>query len=554
MKSGAIILGIATILFAAMSCSNKFLEENQVDLYTWSDTVIVTSYDQNVQVELQTPLDEDYDFTIYKQPRWLSFNAMHGKILDGNFTLDLTVLHEEAPLNYPVSYSTIYLDVEDLGMISLTVAYQNYSNAEMQHSPSSFTFESGAPQQLTIANTGQGLMVWEITSKPDWLTVSFTKDTLYPYESSEVEIGLKTEMLTPGELLTGNIAILSNARFSHTLIPINVTLPIIPPSDPGQLTSILVDAKYHHNSGIMAICTKAPNQIILFNMVSGVSDTIQLDKTPMCISFTEDGHKAVLGYSVASVAYIDVDNSEIIAEYNIDCIPFDIIPGENGWCYITPESDQWVRLRNLNLNNGEVITSATSTSIYEKSIIRKVPGKPYMAGSQLGVFPSSLLIFDITDGQAKDAVTRYHESIGHFWLSKDGVRLYSEFSNVYTLPEYDGLSHASLPVYGIIDSESSFINALDDCPVINSVFISSSTNYYQSGNSSVIEQFDATSLNKIKSFNVSPVWLTLSGTDHLYQTTPLHIFVNKEGTYMYVIKTLIQEFDSNCWFIETIEL
>lgn len=553
MKRAAAIISIVTILIAVMSCSNKFLEENEVDLFTLSDTVFVNSYDGNVQVSLQTPLDDEYDFTIYMQPRWLSFNSMHGKILNGNFTLDLTVLHEEAPLNYPVTYSTVLLDVEGFGILSLTVAYQNYSNAEMQHSPSSFTFYSVSPQQLTIANTGVGLMVWEITSKPDWLTVSFTKDTLYPNESSEVEIWIKTEMMTPGEMLTGNIAILSNARFSHTLIPVTVNMSSIPPSDPGQATSILTDAEYHHDSGIMAICTKSPNQLFLINKVTGVWDTIPLDKTPMCISFTEDGHKAVLGYSVASVAYIDVDNSEIIAEYNIDCIPYDIVPGENGWCYITPVSDQWVKLRNLNLTTGEV--STTATMIYEKTIIKKVPGKPYMAGSQLGLSPSDLLIFDVTDGKAKDAITNYFESIGHFWLSKDGVRLYSEYGNVYTLPEYDGLHHTSAPpVYGNIDSESSYIKALDDCPVINSVFVNSSTYYYQGGNSSVIEQFNATSLNKVKTFNVSPEWLNLTGSNYLYETTPSFIFVNKEGTAMYVLKSLREDYDSDWWFMETIEL
>lgn len=555
MKKAAIILGIGTVLLAAMSCSNKFLEENEVDLYTISDTLFLTSYDENVQVSLQTPLDEDYDFTIFMLPRWLSFESMHGKIENGYISMDISVLHEEVPAGNPVFYSTVYLDVEELGMISLTVSYTSYRNAEMQYYPSTMTFESASPQELSIVNTGQGLLVWEITSKPDWLTVSLTYDTLYPSVYRAVEVGIIKELLTPGEIYAGTIMILSNARFSHFTIPVDVRLPVIPPSDPGQATSILTDAEYHQGSGILAICTTMPNQIRLLNTVTGELDSIALDKTPVCISFTEDGHKALIGYSDAKVAYLDIDSRQITAEYDIDCIPFDIVPGENGWCYITPESDQWVMLRNLNLTTGQVITSTTATSIYEQTVIRKVPGKPYMAGSQLGLSPSGLLLFDLTSGQATDAVTRYHESIGHFWLSKDGARLYSAYRNVYTLPAYDGQFHSgSPPVYGNIGSELPYIYALDECPAISSVFVSSTNYFSQGGTSSLIEQFHTTSLNKIKTYNVSSVWLNLSGTEYLYETTPRFIFVNKEGTALYVLKTLKQNFDSDSWFMETIEL
>jgi len=555
MKRAVIILGIGTLLFAAMSCSNKFLEENEVDLYGLADTLFVTSLDQNMQVSIQTPLDKDYDFTIYMLPRWLSFKSMHGKIEDGHFTLDFTVLHEEVPANQAVFYSILYLDVEELGMISLTVAYTSYSNAEMQYSPTTLTFVSASPQQLTITNTGQGLLVWEVTSKPEWLTMSITKDTLYPWEYRTIDVGIVKEMLTTGEHQTGTIMILSNARFSHFTILVSVALPYIPPSDPGQITSILTDIEYHHGTGMMAICTKSPDQILLFNTVTGETDTIPLDKTPACISFTEDGHEAVLGYSVEKVAHIDIDSRQVTAEFDIDCIPYDIVPGENGWCYITPASDQWVMLRNLNLTTGEVITSTTATSIFEDCVIRKVPGKAYMAGSQLGVTPSGLLVFDLTDGQANDAVTRYHESIGHLWLSKDGTKVYSAYRNVYHLPEYDGQFHPETPaVYGNIDSDMPYINALDECPAIGTVFLSSTIYNSLAGASSLIEQFSTTSLNRTGTFTVSPVWLNVSGSDYLFETTPRFIFVNKEGSAMYVLKKLKQEYDSDCWFLETIDL
>lgn len=553
MKRAVIIFGIAAVLLAAVSCSNRFLDENEVDLYSLSDTLFITSYDENVRLSLQTPLDDDYEFTIFKQPRWLSFKSMHGKIKDGAFTLDLSVLHEDVPAYYPISYGTVFLDVEGFGMVSFTVVYSSYRNASIQFYPSTFFFASVFTQELVISNTGQGLLAWEINSKPDWVTVSLIKGTLYPGNSQIVEVGILTEMLTPGEFYTGAIKILSSAGFGYFMLPVTVKLPVTPPTGTGQVTSILTDAEYHHDSGIMAICTKSPNQLLLFNTNTGVTDTIKLEKTPGCISFTEDGHKALIGYTVASVSYIDIDNRKITADYNIDCIPYDIVPGENGWCYITPVSDQWVMLRNLNLNTGEVITSTTAASIYEKTVIRKVPGKPYMVGSQLPLSTSGLLLFDLTGGQANDAVTNYFESIGHFWLSKDGNRLYSAYGNVYILPGFDGQYHlSSLSVYGKINSESSYINAFDDSPAINSVFVSSA--YWQDGTSSLIEQFNTVSLNKIKTFNVSPVLLNLAGTNYLCETSPRFIFAKKDGSALYVLKSPKKDSNIEGWFMETIVL
>jgi hypothetical protein len=123
--------------------------------------------------------------------------------------------------------------------------------------------------------------------------------------------------------------------------------------------SILTDAEYLHISGILAVCTKSPDQVLLFDMKTGASDTIPLDRTPSCISFSEDGTKAVLGYTVAEVSCINVSTAEITSGFTIDCVPSDIVPGDNGWCYITPDTDQWETLRNLNLSNGQLITCFT---------------------------------------------------------------------------------------------------------------------------------------------------------------------------------------------------
>jgi hypothetical protein len=53
---------------------------------------------------------------------------------------------------------------------------------------------------------------------------------------------------------------------------------------------------------------------------------------------------------------------------------------------------------------------------------------------------------------------------------------------------------------------------------------------------------------------VSPEWLNLTGTGTLYETSPRFIFVNKDGSAMYVIKTLRQDYGIEGWLMETIDI
>ena len=126
---------------------------------------------------------------------------------------------------------------------------------------------------------------------------------------------------------------------------------------------------------------------------------------------------------------------------------------------------------------------------------------------------------------------------------------------MYLIPEYDGEFHATaLPVYGNMGAELYSISALDDCLVTNSVFAGTANIHHQTGASAQIFQFNATNLNKTAAYTVKPVWLNISGNTSLYYTFPRFLFVNNEGTVMYVLKSPRNEYGIEGWFMETIDL
>jgi hypothetical protein len=555
MKRAAHIFGIAIIILAGVSCNDDFLERNNQEWYSLSDTLLMDNYNYEAAVTFELPQRIYSDFTVFMRPKWLAVESPRGEVNAGIVSLALSLDGTSLPEGYYSHSGSVVLDIEDFGFVSFTVIFTNYGLPSIECSPPEITFDNIASRSFNISSPTGGILDWTISEIPDWLAFSSTSGILYNGQTELITVYLNTEVITPGVEMEATVRISSpHARYPY-MLKVKVTPGAVPPPQGFSVGSILTDAEYNHATGKLAVCTKSPNQLILYDTDTWESDTIALDRTPACISISEDGHRAVVGYSVASVSYIDLDAVTITDDYSIGCIPYDIVLGENGWCYITPLEDQWEMMHNLDLNTGQVITGTNHTVIYEKTQIKKVPGKSYMVGSRTTISPTGLLLFDLTEGKVKEDVTYYHESMGHFWISKDGSRIYSASGNVYRMPEFDGLFNgSSAPVYGNFGINYMYISALDDCPAINSVIFSKSDGWYQPGYSSLIEQYDATNLNRTKTYNVSPVRLNVRGKEVQYETTPRFIFINKEGTAMHVLKVPRPDYNVDGWLMETISL
>jgi hypothetical protein len=564
MKKLTYIAGLLIICLTVFSCSDDFLSKNEVDLYTLTDTLFLTSDQQNTETIIQLPATINSDFTIFMQPKWLSFDSMHGKITDGSVPLSFSVVKENIITWYPTVYQTYYatliLDVENTGLVSVTVACAYLGSPTLHCSTTSLSYESSRSQMFTISNTSEGILNWRITGAPDWLIFTDTTGTL-PYGNSTTINAFLDPATTPaGDALSESFRIESNSISGNLTIQVHVSKEATIPPKVNLIPGIVTDVEYNHDIGIMAICTTSPNSLIVFNTITDESNALSLDKIPTCISLSEDGHKAVIGYSTPAVSYIDIDSIKINDDYTIDCVPYDIVLGENGWCYIAPSFDQWVNFRNLNLNTRElvVIPSTGWSMMYEKTYIRKVPDKPYLVATRSTSSPTGIIIYDITNGRANEITTYYHTSIGKFLISADATRLYGSYKDVYLLPPYDAEFHSSSPpLLGQISSEFNTICAFDECPVRSGIFAAFSNYNYSSGTTEsfpLICQFSTSNFNKIMEFNVSPVFITENEIKSFYETVVRFIFVNKEGSLLYAVKNLKESYNKDYWTIETFRL
>ena len=555
MRKIPYICSLLLLAIAFASCSDDFLNQNNKNWQMLADTLYLNNRQQDVSESVQIPVAANSDFTVIMQPKWLAFESMHGKVTDSTLPLSFRIVKDDIVAGFQTYYATVTVDVENAGLFSFIVAYSNSGNPSVKCSVTSLNFESLSSRTFTISNTSNGILNWEITGIPDWLVISPSSGSLNNGYSTTVTASLNLVDIPTGHDLAGSLVINNNTVLGNISIPVTLPEKVIIPSVLMQINGIVTDAEFNHETGIMAICTKSPNSLIVFNTSLNTSTTIPLDKTPSCISLSEDGHKAVIGYSISSVSYFDMDLLNITENYNIDCIPFDVVLGDNGWCYITPTVDQWVKFRSLNLISGELVVGNNQSMVYEKTIIKKIPGKPYLIGSRSTLSPTGILIFDVTRGVASDTITYYHTSMGKFCISTDGTKLYDSYRNVYNMPPYDYQFHPfAPPVFGQIQTELNYISAFEECPSVSSLFVASSYYTYSSGYSSLIEQFSTSNLNKTKTYIVSPVFMTLNGVKTLYETTAGYIFADQKGTTLYALKNLKQNYNKDFWTIETFVL
>ncbi len=552
MKKILYLTGILSLLITGISCNDDFLSKNNIDLYQLTDTLKLNNKQESVSVPVTLPVNVNCDYTIFMHPKWLSFNSMHGLVKNGSFLLDFNIVKNDLIAAFRSHYATIIINVEDLGMISFSVEYENVGFPSLQYNPSSLEFKTTDSKTFTIKNTSDGILKWSISGVPEWLTINPLSGSLLRDYTETVTVSINLNKIDLEKETSGNFQISSNAASGSITIPVHIDAIVTIPEGIININGIVTDAEYNQNAGIMVIVTKSPDKLILYNTNTSESDTLPLPKSPACINISEDGHKAVIGYNISSVAYIDLDNLQILKELDINCIPYDIVLGDNNWCYITPLTDQWEHLRSLNISTGELISASDWALIYEKTMIRKLPAKPYMIGTQTTLSTTQVLIFDLTKGKAGDTISSYFTNLGHFWISKDGARLYATSGTIYSIPEYDLLYHPDdPPVYGQIYQGFKGINALDECPDSNFIYFSTAWFDYDPQPNPVIEQFNYITLNKIRTYSLSPVYITENGVRKLYETSARYIFVKKDGSKLYAIKNIQRYQNKNFWTIET---
>jgi hypothetical protein len=336
--------------------------------------------------------------------------------------------------------------------------------------------------------------------------------------------------------------------------------PSVTEGDVTKIDGIVVDAAYDKAHDRMILATKNPNQLLVVDTKTGSSSLIGLDMKPQCLKLSDDG-KAYVGFTVAYLSVFNLETKQQEQSYPLDCVPYDVALGNNGWCYISPSTSDAEGLRSLNLSTGELTETAQNHAynFYGRPHLSKIPGRDMLAASRHDVTPSGFLLIDISQGAANDTMAYWHEDLYNFWIDANAQRVYAGTGNVHFMPEYTtSYITDDLNTYGKLELDRFYIADLDESTAKNCLFVAVSNdwdggynNIYQG---SLIQQFDTQSLSLQKRYEPSLSLISQDGVPVAAFHDIRYVFANSTATRLYAVRRMAADFNRDDWSYEVFEV
>ena len=263
---------------------------------------------------------------------------------------------------------------------------------------------------------------WEMVSKPDSSTASLTA------------LNDITTTFTPD--LKGSYQI--RVKVNDGVNDSSYATTIVTAEDPDdkQLVALAFDitaSAFSEQLNKFIFVASNPNQLVLFDVADNSIETIPLAGSSSVLELSLAGTTAAVGYA-NSVAIIDLINLQVTETHSVSSDIIDLALPDNGYLYVFPKTDQWSRIRTINLANG-VETEHTGNYIYAGTKVATHPSGDFLYGANNGLSPSDIELYDISGGNARYVQdSPYHGDYamcGNIWISDDGNNLFTPCGNVF---------------------------------------------------------------------------------------------------------------------------
>ena len=559
------------------SCNSDFLEENKKTLIGSLEEpiLIYDSNDLNKTVELEYPSLQNKKYTIWQYPQWMKFDALKGEFKDGHaelkFRMNIVTDHIGNRLD-----GVIVLDVENLGCVEIYVLYYTLGSPIVNISPSSLQF--GREQEeafFDIRNIGVGDLSWSIISCPEWIvpSVSTCKDCMIPQGGAiRVNVGCARDNLASG-VYTGEIVIENNfyglnipGKAKISKIPVSMeVLTLVNPENVWLIDGIVTGARFDKKRDLLFVTAKSPNELIIFDTKqptpSGMTvSKVSLGSAPRCLSLSEDGDYLFVGLERQLLQY-DVSSMALVKSIELNFIPFDVVYGENDWCYLSLVAEyNYKSIYCVNIKTGEIRIPEFSYfpgSFYTEAYFTKVPGEAKILLTCSSILPPGVFLFDISEpGSNEQATVQYwHKdySLGRpFWLSKNGDLVYTGDGSVLRNPAKGVPGDDLIPVDKLPYNE---IRWIDRCDATQSLWGATRPDVLDY---SKVFRLNSSGYSQINSMMPSDHVATINHVKDLYPTAAHYVFSNSAGTMLFMVKNINNSpywFNYvNAWSVECLEI
>ncbi len=552
------------LLFLLSACNFDFPKENEEIWFATDLEYHFNTGSDGGGITLAFPELGSKTYRIMVYPQWIETGKLEGALDNGYGSIPFSFKNVDSFMtgNRVEGYIFIRLD-ETILRIKIS-----YGAGKTEDPPvdgqvplycntAEINFGTEDSRSFTIANHGEVDKSWYISNIPSWLELSQTSGYLAAGASLTINCTVHRQ-----ELQLGEYSLIIHIESSHPQASHGIRVNMVvedpgPPVNSARLkwfSGTVTDAYFCKKTDYLYILTKSPNALLVKTPESDSLTTYPLDRIPNCIDVTADGKTLAIGYNQAFVDLLDAATLNRINQYVIDCVPHDLVFGENDWCYMIPDADQHVYFYSLNLTSG--VTFRTSTrNFVEKSVLVKAPEKPWIYITRPQVSPSGLQILNISDGAVNDTVPYWHEDTGGaIWLSPKGDKIFGANKKIYKAPDYTTETfQLDLPKTGEVDIPRNFIKSIDYNETLECYYMAGSDYWWGTENGATIYQVNKTSFSAERSVNVGfyPGYLS----DQFHPAMETHyVFSNSAGTRLFAIKNVKQTLELNNWALEIFDL
>jgi len=235
MKNLIQYISIGFFCLVAFACSNNFLSEvPEGSFLTTTSEILISPEWEAADYSVYVPMAGYSYFDILQTPVWLTVQSRTGQFTNNQTTINCRASkHSDFP-GTGIYKSSIVLYIEGQGKITIPVAYITEGNPAIETENTVILPYTGyfGSFPLTIKNRGEGILLWTIVEKPEWIAINDLFSVTNPprYSSSfaissfnefNFMLSYDFESLNPNDLTGKRIVIASNDKNkSQTVIDI----------------------------------------------------------------------------------------------------------------------------------------------------------------------------------------------------------------------------------------------------------------------------------------------------------------------------------------------
>lgn len=549
LKSALIFL----ILSAAFSCSNDFLNQEKPVVAPVADTIRMTSLEQGKTVSFNIPNAGNAGWRVFQFPAWAKISPMEGNFSNGVSSFQIEIpANSDIPQHGILSLPLVF-DVEGIGYVQYPFLLLNFGNPQPGLSNYNLNLNYQTQGMFTLHNLNGGILLWEVQSKPSWITLSSQGGYMNANSAQIISLTISRDNLAKGDY-SGEIVLATNSGINPTL-KLVVSIKVFDPTLSGNaelLEGEVVDAAFCKATGALVVAAKNPNRMYLYQ--SGqVKKQLDFQKIPINVAISEKGDLIVASFTNTDLSVIDPENLTVQKSIPTGMISIDLALGENGWAYLAPVLyDNNNNLTCVDLHSGQLVK--INRNLYGLSWLKKVPGKSLLYGSKIGWSPDFLLVFDISQGAVNPVIDEWWTTLYKFWPSEDGQRIFTGMLNVYQSPGYQakGMIMESPALLGQFESISGSLYSMEHSQALKEIFVACRNSIWEAGNQILRIDDSGYFIKKIHGLNN----LTLTENGNVISVTPEipYMYINKAGKELYLIKVAMGNSGKNYWYYEKIDL